>query len=119
MPTFDDLDSPGEVARVRALSADGYQLYLEMRRSGLVATVSADVPFDVAVGTVVLVYPDENRIDFAPNGLWPEDTWVGVVRLRLNDVTVIDHSGRLRLVPTTSPIEFPERNTVEVSDAEG
>jgi transitional endoplasmic reticulum ATPase len=119
MPRFDYADAPGEVARVRALSSDCRVLYLEMRRSGQVATLSAEEPFDITVGTVVLVHPDDDRIEFAPNDLWPEETWVGVVRLRDDDVTVVDQGGRLRLVPTASRVDFSERNTVEVSDADG
>ncbi len=90
-----------------------------MRRSGLVATVSADEPFELSVGTVVLVYPDENRIEAASSDLWTDETWVGVVRLRLDDVTVVDQGGRLRLVPTASRADFSDRNTVEVSNTEG
>jgi transitional endoplasmic reticulum ATPase len=116
---FDYLDSAGEIARVRALSPDRRQLYLEIRRSGQVVPVSSEEAFDFSVGTVVLIHPEENRIDLAPEELWPDDTWVGVVRLRRADVTVIDQSGRLRLVPTASPVEFSERNTVEVSDTTG
>jgi len=119
MPQFDDLDSPGEVARVCALSADRRRLHLEMRRSGLVATASSGNAFDLAVGAIVLVYPDEDRIELAPKELWPDQTWVGVVRLRRDDVSVIDQSGRLRLVPTSANVAFSERNTVEVSDTDG
>jgi transitional endoplasmic reticulum ATPase len=90
-----------------------------MRRSGLIATVRADEPFDVDVGTVVLVHAEDNRFELAPDDLWPDDTWVGVVRLRRDEVTIVDQSGRLRLVPTHAGVDFSERNTVEVSDAEG
>jgi transitional endoplasmic reticulum ATPase len=106
------------VARVRAISSDGRHLYLELR-NGQVATVTAAEHFDIDVGTVVLVRAADNHLEPAPAGLWPEETWVGVVRLRLDDVTVVDSSGRLRLVPTKSGAEFTERNTVEVSDASG
>jgi transitional endoplasmic reticulum ATPase len=82
-------------------------------------SISADEPFDFEVGTVLLVRAADNHLEPAPASLWLEETWVGVVRLRLDDVTVVDSSGRLRLVPTNADIEYMERNTVEVSDVSG
>jgi transitional endoplasmic reticulum ATPase len=106
------------VARVRATSADRRQLYLELR-NGQMASVSADEPFEFDVGTVLLVRGADNHVEAAPASLWLEETWVGVVRLRLADVTIVDSSGRLRLVPTATDVDYVERNTVEVSDVSG
>lgn len=106
------------MARVRAISTDRRKLYLEYR-SGQVASVSADEPFDFDVGAVLLVRPADNHLEPAPANLWLEETWVGVVRLRLDDVTIVDSSGRLRLLPTNPDVDYMERNTVEVSDALG
>jgi transitional endoplasmic reticulum ATPase len=115
---YDDVEQAADLCRVRAISADRRQLYLESR-NGQVASVSAEMPFDFEVGTVLLVRVADNHLEPAPASLWLEETWVGVVRLRLDDVTVVDSSGRLRLIPTNPQVEYMERNTVEVSDVSG
>ena len=82
---FDDVEQAADLCRVRAISPDRRQLYLESR-NGQVASVSADTPFDFDVGTVLLVRVADNHLEPAPASLWLEETWVGVVRLRLHDV---------------------------------
>lgn len=53
-----------------------------------------------------------------PAELWPEESWVGVVRLHLSNVVVVDISGRWRLVPMNG-VECRVGNTVEGRDAVG
>ena len=107
-----------DVARVRAISEDGHRLHLEFP-SGQSATVDrSDQPFEWPVGSVVLVRAQDNHIELAPDAVWPEESWVGVVRLRLDDVTVVDSSGRLRLIATNA-LEYRVGNTVEGRDADG
>lgn len=111
-----EYSTPSQVARVRALGEDGCVVYFDLR-NGLAASASALEPFDLEIGDIVFVTDDQ--IVRAPRELWPEDTWVGVVRLRLEDVALVDQSGRLRLVPAESEVAYAEQNTVEVSDAYG
>ncbi len=35
----------------------------------------------------------------APDMVWPEEPWIGVVRLRLEDITAVDVNGRLCVSP--------------------
>ncbi len=100
-----------DVARIKLVEDDGCLLYLETP-NGRVVTASAAQPTDYVVGDVVLVR--ENALEPAPDELWPEDRWVAVVRLKLDDLTVLDSSGHLRLVNTTeTPYEVG--NTVLAS----
>ncbi len=114
-----DISARSDVARIRAVSDDGHRLYLQYP-SGQTATVDrTDEPFDWLSGSVVLVRAQENpHIELAPDTLWPDDPWVGVVRLRLPDVTVLDSAGHLRLVDTND-VDYKVGNTVEGRDSVG
>ena len=114
-----DISARSDVARIRAVSDDGHRLYLQYP-SGQTATVDrTDEPFGWLAGSVVLVHAQENpHIELAPDTLWPDDPWVGVVRLRLPDVTVLDSAGHLRLVDTND-VDYKVGNTVEGRDSVG
>lgn len=72
------------------------------------------------MGDVVLFIDDDDgqRLEHAPPDLWGDEPWVGVVRLKLEDVTVVESGGRLRRLPTTS-VPYSEGNTVEVGEFSG
>ncbi|MHB8464246.1 MAG: AAA family ATPase [Acidimicrobiales bacterium] len=104
---------------MRSVADGGRRLYLEYR-SGQTATVDSDDPFEIAVGRVVLVRPQDNHIEVAPDDVWPEESWVGVVRLRLPDITVVgDSSSRLKMLVTRNDVEYRVGNTVEARDLFG
>ena len=116
--TFDDMSTSRIVGRVRLATEDFCRLYIELR-NGQVVTVDGTTPFDFPVGSVVLVTPDGNHIESAPPELWPEESWVGVVRLKLPDVTILDSNGRWRMLPTANGVDCSEGNTVEARDSCG
>lgn len=107
--------SPGMLAKVCHASSDRCRVMFELR-NGNVGSATSNDPFPFDVGEVVLV--TDRAIDAAPDELWTEETWVGVVKIKLDDQTVVDGAGRWRLVPT-SAVEYAVGNTVEVSDAGG
>lgn len=109
------LTPPGTLGKVRHVSSDGCRVMFELR-NGNVGTATSNDPFSLRVGDIVLV--TDRAIDAAPAELWTEETWVGVVKIKLDDQTVVDGAGRWRLVPT-SVVEYAVGNTVEVSDSEG
>ena len=75
MSECEEISPFSTVARVRSVSAD--VLYLELR-TGLVATVTGTGLTQFSVGDVVLVRPEENHIEPAPQELWPEAPfWMG------------------------------------------
>lgn len=113
---FEEMSAPSAVARVRAVEDDGCRLYLELR-NGLTATVNSSNPLEFEVGSIVLVRPEQNYIELAPDELWPEDSWVGVVRLKLTDTTVVaDSAGRWRMLPPVEDVTYRQGNTVEATD---
>lgn len=65
----------------------------------------------------MLVRAKENHIEVVPDELWPEESWVGVVRLKRPDTTLVDSSGHLKLLQTRSDVDYHEGNTVEARDS--
>lgn len=111
---FDDMTDPRLVGRVRHALPNG-ELHIELR-DGRFATVRGAEP--LAVGTVVLIDSDSNYIEAAPSELWPEELLIGVVRLKRDDVTILDTGGRPLRIPT-SDVSYSEGNTVEATLAHG
>jgi transitional endoplasmic reticulum ATPase len=118
MDTFEQIGTISNVARVRAVEQDGYQLYLEYPNGYITAVHKEEEPFDFDIGSIVLVWPNEQYIEAAPDDLWPDESWVGIVRLKLPDITVVGSNGRWIKVPTND-IEYREGNTVEVHNSNG
>lgn len=95
---------------------------------GRSVTVTSRGPsFAYQPGTVVLVGQDV--LEEAPEEVWPlaphteepkpEEIWAGVVKLRHEEVTIVDVGGRFHRVPTTSDIDYERGYTVEGTDSEG
>jgi transitional endoplasmic reticulum ATPase len=119
MATFKQLSTSGTVARVRAVMDNGRRLYLDFR-NGQTATVDSQEPFKFNIGSVVLIRADENQIEKAPDELWQEESWVGVIRLKLVDVTIVDTGGgHWKILKTRKDISYNEGNTVEAKDSCG
>ena len=123
MSTFDSISGLSLVARVRAVDHDAARLYLEFR-NGMFATIDGLDPFDTSptgfcVGRRVLVREKDDHVELVPDELWPEEPWVGVVHLKLDDATVVDASGTWRLLPVDPGVEYDVGNTVEVRDDKG
>jgi transitional endoplasmic reticulum ATPase len=82
MSTIQQISDLNTVARVLALDHDDRRLHLEFR-NGSIVTVTVQESLEFDVGSVVLVRLEENQnhIELAPDELWPEESWVGVVQL--------------------------------------
>jgi transitional endoplasmic reticulum ATPase len=123
MSTFDGISDLSLVARVRAVDPDAARLYVEFR-NGLFATLDGLNPFDISpsgfgIGRKVLISEHYDHVELAPDELWPEEPWVGVVRIKLDDATVVESAGSWRLLPTCTDVEYDVGNTVEVQDGKG
>ncbi|MEW6144106.1 MAG: AAA family ATPase [Thermodesulfobacteriota bacterium] len=118
MNSFEEMSQSGTVARVRAIEDEGRKLYLEFP-NGKIATVDSHYSLEFDKGSVVLVWPEENRIETAPDELWLEESWVGVVRVKLPDTTIVDSGVHWKMIPTRNDINYQEGNTVEARDSIG
>ena len=114
-----DMGPEGKVAKVTAVSEDGYRVYIEYR-NGVPAWF--DQPETVLQqGDIIFLATAENGSTATrmPPNSWPDNLWVGVVRLKNEDITVVEANGRLHRVKTNQSINYKVDNTVEASDLEG
>ena len=108
------MTDPKVVGRVRHTLSTG-EVYIELR-DGRIITVQGAKP--LPNGTVVLVDLDSNSIEAASSELWPEELLVGVVRLKRDDVTLLDTGGRPLRIPTSN-VNYSQGNTVEATLTHG
>ena len=77
---------------------------------------------EYTVGDVLLLVTDNRnnvQAQKMPPGAWPDALWVGVVRIKLPDITVIDSGLRSVTVPTTNEPRYEIGNTVQAGDTCG
>lgn len=114
-----EIGPKGQIARVRHVSDDDLDLHLEFE-SGAIAKSTASEPVSFVEGDTVLVESGGGSIALAPDEMWTgDDPWVGVVRIRLDDVSVIDQSGRLHYLETEGEVSYRPGNTVLVQEGRG
>lgn len=114
-----EIGPTGSIARVTAVPGDRHRAFLEFSNGK--TGWAHDLEHELHVGDVVLISGEESpyQMEFLPGEFWPGDPWIGVVRIKLPDVTVVDSAGRFRRVPTTDGVTYSEGNTVEVGDFVG
>jgi hypothetical protein len=107
------------VARVKHVD-DQLLVYLELPTGYLFTLQEHEGDEDpLAAGDVVLVTPDLDYVDRAPQALWPEAPWIGIVRSVLADEAIVNINGNLRTVPLPAAFEVVMGNTVEGTDRLG
>ncbi|MFS8098156.1 AAA family ATPase [Lentzea alba] len=113
-----DIAAGAILARVRHMSESRQIAYLDYA-NGTSGSISSKAPLDFDVGAVLQIWADQDFYQQVPEAAWPSLVWVGVVRLRRDDVTIVDSGGHLKLVPTRPDVEYEEGNTVEVKELFG
>ena len=108
----------GTIARVRFVDHDQEEISVQFTNGNInIINVGEEVS-EYEVGSVVSV-DEQYNVELAPNELWPEESWVGIVRLKKPDITVIDSRNHWRMLPTHNDVTYREGNTVEVRDSCG
>ena len=109
----------GKLARVTGVSEDGRRVFFDLR-DGNSGWFDQDGD-DFGAGDVILISGESpgQRVDRVDASAWPDDLWVGVVKIKLDDVTVIETSGRYRKVPTRTDVVYEAGNTVEAGEVQG
>ena len=117
-----ELNSSGLLAKVTAISEDERTAFIDFRngKSGSFNTTQQRF----IVGDVLLISGDiENNIDVTLTKMssdsWPDDLWVGVVKVKCPDITVIQSGGRFRTVPTRDTVSYDVGNTVHAGEVHG
>jgi transitional endoplasmic reticulum ATPase len=116
---FDEISEQGFLARIVRFTDDRSTVYFRQRHGSWAWASSSDPNQELegSVGDVILVAGSTYRV--VPSDLWEEDTLIGVVRLRLDDVTVLDMGNRLETVPSSAAVDFAVDNTVEATESRG
>ena len=72
-------------------------------------------------GDVLLLATIENGIapHLVPSSVWPDNLWLGVVKIKLEDITVIEANGRFLTIPTNFDVDYKVDNTVQARELEG
>lgn len=97
------IDEPKDKLWVR-LYKGGYRIFAEIDTS------------DFREGDVVIIEQETGSIELAPDEVWEELSWLGVVRHKTDADTIISEGPLLRLVPTRKEPEYEVGNTVKVRD---
>lgn len=110
----------GLLAKITAISEDG-RCYFDLRDGKTGSFHSADQV--CSVGDVLLMTGDIDNnhaeITKVPSSAWPDAMWIGIVKIKLSDITVIDSGGRFRMVPTVATPDYETGNTVQANDIQG
>lgn len=118
---INDIGPFGTLAKVTVVNNDRNSVIIDLRNGN---TGSIDnVDREYSVGDVILITGDidNNNVEVkkVPSSAWPEDLWIGIVKIKLPDITIIDAGVRFRIVPTVNALCYENGNTVLAGDVQG
>ena len=114
-----DDDAAGLFTVVRVVKVDAYSQRIDFvlpNGSGGWARNTSD--HDFAAGDVLYVDFETWHMERAPDTSWPEPEWVGVVKHRTDEDTIVETGGRLVLIKTND-VKYAPDNTVLVRETAG
>ncbi len=111
--------SAGHIVKVTNVSEDGCRVLFEFQNGVSGSFDHQDGEFEI--GDILLLVEENGlqRVEELPSSAWPDQRWVGVVRIKQKDITVIAAGGQNRRIPTTNHVEYEVGNTVEAGDSKG
>lgn len=109
-----NLGQQGTIARVSFVSQDRRTAYFDTR-NGNTGSITSEQPLDLSLGDVILISNDGKSGEKLDPEVWPDDSWVGVVKLHNKDNTLVDVSGKFKLVDVAAGLEIRVGNTVKGS----
>ena len=117
-----ELGASGMLARVTAVGGSGRSVFFDLR-SGNTGSFNHDGQEEYQIGDVLLITGDINgssaAITMVALTAWPDALWVGIVKVKLPDITVVDSGARFRTVPTVTTVNYEVGNTVQTGDVQG
>jgi transitional endoplasmic reticulum ATPase len=103
------------IARVSFVDEYDGKLYVQLSK-GVYRTLTGIDTSGFHDGCVILIEEATGRVQLAPEEVWEEVSWVGVVRLKTDKNTIVSEGSLLRLVPTRDDVQYAEGNTVKVKE---
>ena len=113
------LGPTGSLARVTAVSDDNYRVFFELKNGHTGWLEQADHRHCVGDTLLITGEIQNPQVEKVPNDTWPEELWIGNVKIKLPDITVIESSGKLRTVPTTNDPQYEVGNAVQADHVRG
>lgn len=104
--------SDGRFARITHTSEAPPTVYFEYL-DGTPGHATSDMAIPFEKDAVVFISGSSMRS--APHEMWSPDPQIAVVRLKLDDLTVVDTGGRWINVPTVDTVDYERGNTVHVT----
>lgn len=117
--TTSENDPQRIIARVKHVNTEHSMAYLEIPNGSVIPHQMYDDEEEFKSGDVVLIGPLWHDVRTAPQELWREDPWVGVVRLLLADEVIVDIGGKIRTLPRPNDLDLQDGSTVEGIDSRG
>ena len=118
---INDIGPFGTLAKVTVVNNDRNSVIIDLRNGNTGSIDNVDQEY--SVGDVILITGDidNNNVELkkVPSSAWSEDLWVGIVKIKLPDITVIDAGVRFRIVPTVNTLCYENGNTVLAGDVQG
>jgi transitional endoplasmic reticulum ATPase len=112
-----DRSGPFDLARVRVVEPSGRVHLTYPNGRFIYVEGGADEP-PLSPGDVVFVDPETFELEPAPPEVWPDPEFVGVIKYRTEEDTVIEIGGRLALLRTNAG-KYEINNTVLASESLG
>ena len=108
-----------KITAIKKIDDEGYRVFFVFRNGNTAWFDQVDREHEV--GDVILIAGEvgNQRAEKVPSSAWPEELWVGIVKIKLPDITVIESSGRFRTVRTTTEPSYENGNTVQAGDVQG
>ena len=117
-----DLAASGILIKVTAIDENDRRVVFDYR-NGNTGSFGCDGHDDYHIGDVLLIPADVTSGSATatkmPLTAWPDALWVGVVKIKLPDITVIESGARFRTVPTVTHVNYEVGNTVHTGDFQG
>jgi transitional endoplasmic reticulum ATPase len=103
----------GRLAKITSISEDRITIHARLE-NGAITRFTVQEPISFHVDDIIIL--TNNRIECAPEGLWAENTAVGVVRKVLEDQLLVESNLALRLIPRSVDIDVSEGYTISFTE---
>ena len=117
-----DFGPTGQLARVTTVGDRGTLVCFDLRNgtSGSF-TVTGEMDQEFTIGEILLLISSDQgqRVERMPSDAWTDELWVGVVKIKEPDVTIIDTGARWRTINTTDAPQYEAGNTVHATASTG
>ena len=111
-----NVGNQGQMVRVISADESGSSFYVQYRNGNSTWIEAAADSFSAGEVLLIVGEGDAAVAQKMPDSAWPEELRVGVIKIKLHDLTVIDSGGRWQSVKSTSEPDYEVGNTVQFGE---